>query len=137
MTDGMEAIKKAFTPEFRNRLDGIIQFGALAPETIRTVADKFLVNLQVQLDDKNVLLHVDDSARDWFVEHGYSEAMGARPMGRLIQEKLKKALAEDILFGELAGNGGDVYVSAEDGDIKLRIEGRKRQNKRELSQEKS
>ncbi|GAB5498260.1 MAG: ATP-dependent Clp protease ATP-binding subunit ClpA [Pseudohongiellaceae bacterium] len=136
-TDGMEVIKKAFTPEFRNRLDGIIQFGALAPETIRTVADKFLVNLQVQLDDKNVLLHVDDSARDWFVEHGYSEAMGARPMGRLIQEKLKKALAEDILFGELAGNGGDVYVSAEDGDIKLRIEGRKRQNKRELSQEKS
>ncbi|MFN3163083.1 MAG: ATP-dependent Clp protease ATP-binding subunit ClpA [Pseudohongiellaceae bacterium] len=136
-TDGMEVIKKAFTPEFRNRLDGIIQFGALAPETIRTVADKFLVNLQVQLDEKNVLLHVDDSARDWFVEHGYSEAMGARPMGRLIQEKLKKALAEDILFGELASNGGDVYVSAEDGDIKLRIEGRKRQKKRELSQEKS
>jgi len=123
-TDGMEIIKKAFTPEFRNRLDGIIQFGALAPETIRTVVDKFLVNLQVQLDEKDVLLHVDQSATDWFVEHGYSETMGARPMARLIQEKLKKALAEDILFGKLAG-GGDVYVSADADDITLRIEQRK------------
>lgn len=135
-SDGMEVIRKSFTPEFRNRLDGIIQFGALAPKTIRTVVDKFLVNLQVQLDEKNVLLHVDDSATDWFVEHGYSESMGARPMARLIQEKLKKALAEDILFGKLAENGGDVYVSAVDGDIKLRIEGRsKRHKKRELSRE--
>jgi len=127
-TDGMEIIKKAFTPEFRNRLDGIIQFGALAPETIRTVIDKFLVNLQVQLDEKDVLLHVDGSATDWFVKHGYSETMGARPMARLIQEKLKKALAEDILFGKLAG-GGDVYVSAENDDIKLSIESRKSQKK--------
>lgn len=133
-TDGMEVIKKAFTPEFRNRLDSIIQFGALAPEIIGTVVDKFLVNLQVQLDEKNVLLHVDDSAREWFVKHGYSEAMGARPMARLIQEKLKKALAEDILFGELSESGGDVYVSAEDDDIKLSIEGRKRQkDSKELS----
>ncbi|MEX2470236.1 MAG: ATP-dependent Clp protease ATP-binding subunit ClpA [Pseudohongiellaceae bacterium] len=135
-SDGMEIIRKSFTPEFRNRLDGIIQFGALAPETIRTVADKFLVNLQVQLDGKNVLLHVDDSARDWFVKHGYSEAMGARPMARLIQEKLKKALAEDILFGDLADGGGDVYVSAADDDIKLEITGRKSQKNKELSPEK-
>jgi ATP-dependent Clp protease ATP-binding subunit ClpA len=119
-TDGMEIIKKSFTPEFRNRLDSIIQFGALAPETIRTVVDKFLVNLQVQLDDKNVLLHVDDSAVDWFVEHGYSETMGARPMARLIQEKLKKSLAEDILFGDLADGGGDVYISAGE-DIEIEI----------------
>ncbi len=132
-TDGMEIIKKSFTPEFRNRLDGIIQFGALPPEIIRTVVDKFLVELQVQLDEKNVLLHVDDNARDWFVAHGYSESMGARPMARLIQEKLKKALAEDILFGELASAGGDVYVSAEDDDIKLSIEGGKPQKSRELS----
>ncbi len=87
----------------------------------------------MQLDEKNVLLHVDDNARDWFVAHGYSESMGARPMARLIQEKLKKALAEDILFGELASAGGDVYVSAEDDDIKLSIEGGKPQKSRELS----
>ena len=137
-TDGMEMIKKAFTPEFRNRLDAIIQFGSLGPETIRTVVDKFLVSLQVQLDEKNVLLHVDDGAVDWFVEHGYSQSMGARPMARLIQEKLKKALAEDILFGELSDRGGDVYVSAAGGDIKLDIKSRKsRQPEKESSQAKT
>ena len=125
-TDGMEVIKKAFTPEFRNRLDGIIQFGALTPETIRTVVDKFLMDLQVQLDEKGVLLHVDATAQDWFVDNGYSESMGARPMARLIQEKLKKALAEDILFGELAG-GGDVYVTA-DKDIEIEIKGRQQKS---------
>ena len=135
--DGMEIIKKAFTPEFRNRLDAIVQFGSLTPETIRTVIDKFLVNLQVQLDDKNVQIHVDESAVDWFVEHGYSESMGARPMARLIQEKLKKALAEDILFGKLADNGGDVFVTAVDKDIKLEITKRKRQERKELSNAKS
>jgi ATP-dependent Clp protease ATP-binding subunit ClpA len=135
--DGMEIIKKAFTPEFRNRLDAIVQFGSLTPETIRTVIDKFLVNLQVQLDDKNVQIHVDESAVDWFVEHGYSESMGARPMARLIQEKLKKALAEDILFGKLADNGGEVFVTAVDKDIKLEITKRKRQEKKELSKAKS
>lgn len=131
-TDGMEVIKKVFSPEFRNRLDAIIQFGALTIETIRTVVDKFLVDLQVQLDDKKVQLQLDDSAVDWFVEHGYSASMGARPMARLIQEKLKKALAEDILFGELAGNGGEVLVSCEDDDIKLHIKGRKPQAKKNL-----
>ncbi len=133
-SDGMEIIKKTFTPEFRNRLDGIIQFGALTPETIRTVVDKFLVEMQVQLDEKRVDLHVDDAAVDWFVEHGYSESMGARPMARLIQEKLKKELAEDILFGKLADNGGDVFVSTEDGEISLEIKGRKSKEKKELSQ---
>ena len=136
-TDGMEIIKKAFTPEFRNRLDAIVQFGALTPATIRTVIDKFLVNLQVQLDEKNVQIHVDEIAVDWFVEHGYSESMGARPMARLIQEKLKKALAEDILFGRLADNGGDVFVTAVDKDIKLEITKRKRQEGKELSKAKS
>ena len=131
-TDGMEILKKAFTPEFRNRLDSIIQFGALSHETIRTVVDKFLVNLQVQLDEKNVLLHLEDSAVDWFVAHGYSESMGARPMARLIQEKLKKALAEDILFGELSEEGGDVYITAGD-DIEIEIKGKKKQSDRELS----
>ncbi|HAG70749.1 MAG TPA: ATP-dependent Clp protease ATP-binding subunit ClpA, partial [Gammaproteobacteria bacterium] len=135
--DGMEIIKKAFTPEFRNRLDSIVQFGNLLPETIRTVLDKFIVNLQVQLDDKNVQLHLDDLAVDWFVENGYSESMGARPMARLIQEKLKKGLAEDILFGELADNGGEVFVSADENGIKLDVKGRKKQVKRELSNAKS
>ena len=130
-TDGLEIIKKIFTPEFRNRLDAIIQFDILRPEIIRTVIDKFLVELQVQLDDKKVLLHMDESAVDWFLEHGYSETMGARPMARLIQEKLKKTLAEDILFGELADNGGDVTISAVDDDIKLEIKARKKQAKKE------
>ncbi|MDG1027038.1 MAG: ATP-dependent Clp protease ATP-binding subunit ClpA [Gammaproteobacteria bacterium] len=132
-TDGMEIIKKAFTPEFRNRLDGIIQFGALTKETIRTVVDKFLVDLQVQLDEKKVLLNVDDSAVDWFVEHGYSESMGARPMARLIQEKLKKELAEDILFGKLSANGGEIQVSCKNDELVLTISERKPQEKKELT----
>ena len=136
-TDGMEIIKKTFAPEFRNRLDGIIPFSALTTETIRTVVDKFLVNLQVQLDEKKVLLHMDDAAMDWFVEHGYSESMGARPMARLIQERLKKALAEDILFGKLAEHGGDVYISVSENDIKLTIESKKGVQKKEVSSAKS
>ncbi|MEX0619707.1 MAG: ATP-dependent Clp protease ATP-binding subunit ClpA [Pseudohongiellaceae bacterium] len=132
-SDGMEIIKKAFTPEFRNRLDAIIQFGTLDPKTIRTVVDKFLVNLQVQLDEKNVLLNVDDSAVSWFVEHGYNEAMGARPMARLIQEKLKKALAEEILFGKLSEQGGEVLVTEHDDDIHLEIIDRKAQKEKVLT----
>ena len=132
--DGMEIIKKAFTPEFRNRLDAIIQFGTLAPETIRTVVDKFLVNLQVQLDDKNVQVHVDDLAMDWLVQDGFSESMGARPMARLIQEKLKKPLAEQILFGELANGGGEVSVSAKDDDIVISIKARQGKEEKELSE---
>lgn len=131
-TDGMEALKKTFSPEFRNRLDAIVQFGALNTDTIRTVVDKFLVELQVQLDDKKVTLHVDDSAREWFVEHGYSLTMGARPMARLIQDKLKKSLAEAILFGELT-DGGEVVVSIEKDEVKLEIKGRKNAEGRELS----
>jgi ATP-dependent Clp protease ATP-binding subunit ClpA len=117
-TDAMEVIRRLFTPEFRNRLDAIIQFHALDNKVIRTVVDKFLVELQTQLDDKKVTLHVEDEAVDWFVEHGYDKAMGARPMLRLIQTKIKKPLAEDILFGVLV-NGGDVHVTVENGDIHL------------------
>jgi ATP-dependent Clp protease ATP-binding subunit ClpA len=134
-TDGMEIIRRSFSPEFRNRLDAIVQFGSLTPQTVRTVVDKFLVELQVQLDSKKVTLHVDDSARDWLVKHGYNEAMGARPMARLIQEKLKKSLAESILFGDLA-DGGEVTVSIENDEVKLAVAGRAagRQGK-ELSSE--
>ncbi len=120
-SDSTEVIKRMFTPEFRNRLDSIIQFSALDAEIIRTVVDKFLVELQVQLDDKKVTLNVDDAAIDWLVEHGYDKAMGARPMLRLVQEKIKKPLAEDILFGKLI-NGGEVNVSVSDSDISLTIE---------------
>lgn len=120
--DGMEAIRKLFTPEFRNRLDGIIQFKALDADIIKGVVDKFLTELQVQLDDKQVVLHLDDAARSWFAENGYDQQMGARPMKRLIQEKLKKPLAEMILFGELAEEGGDVAITVgEDGELNLEV----------------
>jgi len=121
-TDGMEAIKKMFMPEFRNRLDSIVQFGSLSVEVIKTVVDKFLVKLQGQLDDKKVFLNVDEEARDWLAKNGYDAEMGARPMDRLIQEKLKKPLAEEILFGALASRGGTVLVSVVDGALNISIE---------------
>lgn len=116
--DNQEAMKKAFSPEFRNRLDGVIQFKALATTVIENVVDKFLTELQAQLDEKKVILDVDHSAREWMAEHGYDRLMGARPMQRLIQEHLKKPLAEMILFGELAENGGNVAVSVKKEDGK-------------------
>ncbi|MBO6564471.1 MAG: ATP-dependent Clp protease ATP-binding subunit ClpA [Pseudomonadales bacterium] len=121
-TDGMEVIKKMFTPEFRNRLDAIIQFGALSKDVIKTVVDKFLVEIQVQLDSKKVQLDVTEEAREWLAENGYDEKMGARPMQRLIQNRIKKELAEDILFGRLSDGGGVVRVTVEDGDLSLEIE---------------
>ncbi len=120
-TDGMEVIRKTFSPEFRNRLDGIIQFHGLDPKVVRNVVDKFLVELQAQLDEKRVQLDVDESARAWLAERGYDPEMGARPMARLIQEKLKKPLAELILFGELAEHGGVVHVTVEEGSDELHL----------------
>ncbi|MDG2176142.1 MAG: ATP-dependent Clp protease ATP-binding subunit ClpA [Gammaproteobacteria bacterium] len=120
-SDSTEVLKRVFTPEFRNRLDSIIQFAALDADVIRTVVDKFMVELQVQLDDKKVTLQVDEDAIDWFVANGYDKSMGARPMLRLVQLKIKKPLAEDILFGKLV-SGGDVNVSVVDNDIHLDIE---------------
>jgi len=121
-TDGMEILKKMFTPEFRNRLDAIIPFASLSKEVIKTVVDKFLVEIQVQLDDKKVQLEVSDEARVWLADNGYDEKMGARPMQRLIQNRIKKDLAEDILFGKLSSGGGVVHVTVEDGDLSLVIE---------------
>jgi len=121
-TDGMEAIKKMFTPEFRNRLDGIVQFGELTLDVIQTVVDKFLVQLQSQLDSKKVFLDVDDDARRWLAENGYDAKMGARPMDRLLQEKIKKPLAEAVLFGSLSEKGGTAYVRVEDGELVVRTE---------------
>ena len=119
-SDAMETLKRMFTPEFRNRLDAIIQFSALPMDVIKTVVDKFLVELQAQLDGKKVELDVDEPARDWLAREGYDEKMGARPMQRLIQEKIKRRLAEDILFGELT-DGGVVHITEEDGDLALEV----------------
>ncbi|MGK3140820.1 ATP-dependent Clp protease ATP-binding subunit ClpA [Pantoea sp. C2G6] len=109
-TDAMEEIKKIFTPEFRNRLDNIIWFKHLSPEVIHQVVDKFIVELQAQLDAKGVSLEVSDEARDWLAEKGYDKAMGARPMARTVQESLKKPLANELLFGSLV-DGGSVSVA--------------------------
>jgi ATP-dependent Clp protease ATP-binding subunit ClpA len=115
-TDGMEAIKKLFSPEFRNRLDAIIQFKPLDPTIITRVVDKFIYELEAQLQDKGVTLDVDDSAREWLAEHGFDAKMGARPMARIIQEHIKKPLAEELLFGRLA-RGGHLVIRAEDGHL--------------------
>lgn len=115
-TDSLEVIKRLFTPEFRNRLDGVIQFKPLGHEEIRNVVDKFISQLQGQLDPKGVSMEVSDEAREWLAEHGYDQKMGARPMARLIQDRLKEPLAEQILFGELA-DGGTVRVHAKNNQI--------------------
>jgi len=120
-TDAMEIIKRIFTPEFRNRLDAIVQFGALSIDVVKTVVDKFLTELQAQLDDKRVTLEIDDEAREWLAREGYDEKMGARPMQRLIQEKIKRQLAEDLLFGRLSKSGGNVRIGITDGDLSVEV----------------
>jgi ATP-dependent Clp protease ATP-binding subunit ClpA len=124
-SDGMEAIRKLFSPEFRNRLDAIIQFRSLDPAVITRVVDKFIYELEAQLQEKGVTLDVEDSAREWLAEHGFDAKMGARPMARVIQEHIKKPLAEELLFGRLA-NGGHLIIRAEDDrlvqDIRLEEE---------------
>ncbi|MEW8506367.1 MAG: ATP-dependent Clp protease ATP-binding subunit ClpA [Candidatus Thiodiazotropha sp.] len=121
-SDGMEVIKKMFTPEFRNRLDAIIQFAGLTPEHIAKVVDKFIFELEGQLQEKHVSLVVEAEARVWLAEHGYDPKMGARPMARLIQDEIKKPLAEELLFGKLAG-GGLVKVDVADDKLQFDIIG--------------
>ena len=120
-SDATEMIKKTFSPEFRNRLDGIIQFNPLPTEVIRTVVDKFLVELQVQLDVQKVQLEVSEDARDWLLENGYDKNMGARPMQRLIQDTIKTVLAEEILFGKLSKAGGVASVTLVNGKINVKL----------------
>jgi ATP-dependent Clp protease ATP-binding subunit ClpA len=122
-SDEMEIIRRIFTPEFRNRLDSIIQFEALDAQTVARVVDKFIIELETQLEEKGVALHVDEAAREVIAERGYDPHMGARPMARVLQESIKKPLAEELLFGELAG-GGHVHVTVEDGELALETEGR-------------
>ena len=118
-SDGMEAIKRLFSPEFRNRLDATIQFSPLDNRTIQRVVDKLLVEVESQLEQKGVQIHIDDSVREWLAIKGYDPKMGARPMARLIQESIKRALAEDLLFGNLV-NGGHAYISVGPDD-KLKV----------------
>jgi ATP-dependent Clp protease ATP-binding subunit ClpA len=120
-TDDTEVINKLFTPEFRNRLDSIIRFGALDEQTIAHVVDKFILQLESQLADKHVALQFDSSARQWLARHGHDVTMGARPMARLIRERINQALAEELLFGKLA-SGGSVRVYEKDGDLAFEID---------------
>ncbi|MDT8437837.1 MAG: ATP-dependent Clp protease ATP-binding subunit ClpA [Wenzhouxiangellaceae bacterium] len=114
-SDGMEAIRRQFSPEFRNRLDAIIQFSPLPFEVILRVVDKFVMELENQLADRDVTLDVTPAAREWLGHHGFDPAMGARPMKRVIQEQIKRRLADELLFGELGEQGGTIVVDR-DGD---------------------
>src|SRR6185312_5786048 len=120
-TDAMEVIRRAFSPEFRNRLDAVIQFSALDFEHILSVVDKFLIELEMQLQEKHVSLTVDGDARRWLAEHGFDPQMGARPMARVIQENVKRALADELLFGKLA-DGGKVKLVVKDDQIAVECE---------------
>jgi ATP-dependent Clp protease ATP-binding subunit ClpA len=120
-TDVMSAVNRLFTPEFRNRLDATIQFKILDSKTILSVVNKFVAELEGQLQARKVILEVDEEARTWLAKNGYDKKMGARPMTRLIQEQIKKPLAEELLFGKLS-NGGHVKVTIEKGKIKFLIE---------------
>ncbi|WP_448549807.1 ATP-dependent Clp protease ATP-binding subunit ClpA [Thalassotalea fusca] len=122
--DAMDEINKVFSPEFRNRLDNIIWFNHLTDEVIQQVVDKFIVELQAQLDDKGVSLELTKEAKKWMAVHGYDKAMGARPMSRLIQEHLKKPLANELLFGDLA-QGGIAKVSVKKDKLMIQCESKK------------
>ena len=117
---GDEAVKKMFTPEFRNRLDAIVPFAYLPPEVVARVVEKFILELELQLADQNVHITLDDDATNWLTERGYDKLYGARPMGRLIQEKIKQPLAEELLFGKLK-NGGEVKVRLKDKELAFEI----------------
>lgn len=114
--DDMQAIEKFFTPEFRNRLDAIVRFDPLSKEVISKIVDKELLQIESQLLNKNVTLRVDAKAREWLADNGYDEKMGARPLARLMQEEIKRGLADELLFGDLV-NGGEVDISVKEGKL--------------------
>jgi len=119
-SDSSEVITQTFSPEFRNRLDAIVQFNALTRESIGFVVDKFVNELEMQLQDKKVVLHLDEAARAWLSEHGFEPKMGARPMSRVIQDNIKKPLAEELLFGRLV-DGGEVSITVKDDKLDFNI----------------
>ncbi|MEJ0065857.1 MAG: AAA family ATPase [Caulobacteraceae bacterium] len=116
-----EAIKKLFTPEFRNRLDATVAFKPLTPEVIRLVVQKFVLQLEAQLADRHVTIEATEDALDWLAKNGFDELYGARPLARVIQEEIKKPLADDILFGRLS-KGGHVKVALKDGKLAFEFE---------------
>jgi len=121
-SDGdQEAIKKLFTPEFRNRLDAVIPFAPLGPEVVARVVDKFVLQLEGQLIDRNVTISLTDAARSWLAERGYTPEFGARPLARVIQEQIKQPLAEELLFGKLK-KGGHVKVRLSEGKLVFDLE---------------
>jgi ATP-dependent Clp protease ATP-binding subunit ClpA len=117
---GDEAVKQLFTPEFRNRLDAIVPFGYLSTDVVMRVVEKFFLQLELQLAEQNVHIELSDEAKTWLTERGYDKLYGARPMGRLIQERIKQPLAEELLFGKLA-NGGEVRVHIKEGEPAFEI----------------
>jgi ATP-dependent Clp protease ATP-binding subunit ClpA len=122
--DDQEAINRLFTPEFRNRLDAVIAFGSLPPEVVHQVVQKFVLQLEAQLADRGVTFDLDEKATAWLAEHGYDERMGARPLGRLIQDTIKRPLADEVLFGKLQ-KGGIVKVTVvekPEGGSELKLE---------------
>jgi ATP-dependent Clp protease ATP-binding subunit ClpA len=119
--DAMAEINQTFTPEFRNRLDNTIWFNHLDEQIIMQVVDKFIVELESQLDKKSVSLEITQGARDWLAQKGYDKTMGARPMARIIQDSLKKPLANEILFGQLI-NGGSVKVIVNNKELVFEYE---------------
>jgi ATP-dependent Clp protease ATP-binding subunit ClpA len=116
----IEAIEKMFTPEFRNRLDAIIPFAPLGKDVIRLVVDKFIMQLDAQLADRNVEIELSEAAMDWLAERGYDAKYGARPLARVVQEHIKKPLADEMLFGGLVG-GGFVFVDVADDDLTVKV----------------
>jgi len=120
--DSLTAIKQLFSPEFRNRLDAVVQFNHLERETIIKIVDKFIAEVEKQFEGKAITLEVSQEAKRWFAEKGYDRKMGARPMARVIQEYLKQPLAEELLFGRLSGDSGSVSVSVEEGRLKVVVE---------------
>jgi ATP-dependent Clp protease ATP-binding subunit ClpA len=122
-SDSLKVIERNLSPEFRNRLDAIVQFKPLDISIVGNVVDKFIFELEAVLADKNVTLLLEPEARLWLAEHGCDPKMGARPMARLIQDKIKKPLANDLLFGKLA-SGGHVRIYVEDKDLAFSIEGK-------------
>ena len=114
--DDTEAINRLFTPEFRNRLDAVIPFAALSRAVMGQIVDKFIAQLEVQLQDRNVSVELTEAARSWFADKGYDPTFGARPLARLIQERLKKELSEELLFGRLA-RGGHVKVDVRENQV--------------------
>jgi ATP-dependent Clp protease ATP-binding subunit ClpA len=118
--EDQDAVKRMFTPEFRNRLDAIIPFANLSPEIVAQVVEKFVMQLEAQLADRNVTIELSSAAKEWLAERGYDPLYGARPLARVIQEHIKKPLAEELLFGKLV-KGGAVKVGFKDGELTFEV----------------